>query len=312
MTARDLGLSLLLLAAPWLWCDRAAANPSPRPATGPNAELQEAIRVLTSEAEAFLKNGSSSLREKSNYFAPGQVSVSESELLDAMARRISRNSFVDAYVKWQLLSGLPTTISDGHLRLASRVYRSGPDLQRLPGAAPQDQQQMKQAILTAKESDISTINQMWRERTEPVSQVNAMVLRFRDAFSGRLPMSPETIELALADAVLRTEAGLETKKFVESLMARVRAWALEGAPPSQINRVSGLFGKLRDQAGATVLTSVEWDEKSKKVVWKQETRRVNPKYSSKSPDSDAFAAMAMELRGYARNTGGGLQLKRDK
>jgi len=279
-----------------------------RPTTAPNAALSEAVRVLTAEAEAHLKNGGG-LREKCNYFAPGQTQVSESELLEAMSRRISRNAVVDAYVKWQLTSGLPAKISDENLRLAVRAFRSAPELQRLPGTTAPEQQQLDQAIQGAKEADISTLNEKWRSRLDPVVQMNAMSLSFRDALGIRLPLSPDTIELLLLDAVQRTEAGHDVKKFAESLIVLVRGWAVEGASPGQLNRVANMFARLRDQQGATIFTSVQWDEKKKLVIWKKETRRVNPKYDAKSPDDDAFFRLAAELQGFARNPGGGLKLK---
>jgi hypothetical protein len=307
MVPRWSSLSLLCCAT-ILLVVAARALAQGRSSTAPNAALVEAVRALTAEAEAHLKNGGG-LREKCNYFAAGQTQVSESELLEAMSRRISRNAFVDAYVKWQLTSGLPTKISDENLRLAVRVFRSAPELQRLPGTTPQEQQQLDQAIQGAKEMDIPTLNEKWRSRVDPVVQMNEMSLNFRDTFGVRLPTNPDTVELLLMDAVQRTEAGLDVKRYTEALMVMIRGWAVEGAPPGQLNRVANMFAKLRDQQGATIFTSVQWDEKKKMVVWKKETRRVNPKYDAKSPDEDAFLRLSVELQGYARNPSGGLKLK---
>lgn len=279
-----------------------------RPTTAANSALQDAIRALVMEAEGHLKSGAI-LREKADYFAPSQQEVHENELLEAMSRRISRNAFVDAYVKWQLTSGLPTKISDDNLRLAMRAYRSAPDLQRLPGTSPQEQQQLDQAILGAKDSDVPTFNDRWRSRVDPIMNLNSMSLNFRNAIAARLPLNADTIELMLMDAVQRTEAGHDVKKFVESLMLTIRGWAIDGAAPGQIHRAANMFARLREQKGATVYTNVQWDEKNKRVVWKKETRRTNPKYDSKLPESDAFLSLSVELQGYVRNPGGGLRLK---
>lgn len=309
MNRRNLGLVLLVLSSSLLWSDRASGMQNARSSTAPSTALQEAIRVLTEEAEAQLKDPSAMPRGKSNYFAPGQGGVSEVELLEAMSKRISRNNFVDAYVKWQLTSGLPAKISEANVRLAARAYRGAPGLQRLPGTHPQEQQQLEQAIQGAKETDISTINGKWRERVDPVVRHNDMLIRYRDALFVRLPLSPEVIELALGDAIQRTEAGMDAKDFVNSLILLVRGWAIEGASPAQLNRVANMFARLRDQQGVTVFSKVQWDDYKNTVVWKKETRRVNPDYSSKSPDSDAFVALVAELQGIAKNPSGGLRLK---
>ncbi len=272
----------------------------------PNAAVTTAIDALRAEVNAYVADpANATIRTKSDYFTPA-TAPDEASIVAALGQRLDRNAVIDSYIKWQLLSGVAEFSADNR-RALLQVYRRAPSPVRLAGIDKAEQTQLDQVVQNGSESDIITINEQWGLRNEEARRSNQIIVGYRDALFGRLPVDADVLELGLRDAVERANAGLDPRKFSELVAQRTRMWAINGAPPQQLHAMSRLFMALREGPAVQVYTSVEW--KSNKVQWRKDTRRVNPKVDTKNPQNDAFYVLATELVQMAQNPSGGLKLK---
>lgn len=301
-----IGCLVLAVASGAAWAQRGE-----KPATSPgDAELKAAVATLVAEAEKYLDDPKAELpRSKSDFFAAGAAAIDEATLLEALGARQSRHRPVDAYVKWQLLSAIPGQFAEANVKRALQAYRRAPTPALVPGATPQERQQMDQLLQSIRQEDIAGVNEQWAARVAPVHRENDLVLRYRDHLFTRLPPSQPAFEAALADAYERVQAGIHPQRFMETVTAAIGSWSVNGASAAEMRSLAGTLAKLRDVAGPTVYTAVQWDGRAKRVTWKPLVPRVNPVYNANDPAQDRFATLATELQQTARNPSGGLKLR---
>ena len=231
---------MLLLTG--LLCLAAALAPAKSP------ELDKAIAALRQEYAAHLKSGTA-LRTSCDYFAKGSPVLPEPLLL-ALEKPITGVASSDArqaaYVKWQLLSGLPENLDDATTRRLLRVYERAPVPPPRFGSSAQEKKKLDGLLAGARAQDDVRLNATLDEAVSRGTAADAPVIAFRDELYRRLPAGRDKFVAALLDANSRINVAAEKEKLAEALSKDIPAWTLAaGTDPAEVREVAELLGKLR-------------------------------------------------------------------
>ncbi|HLL88312.1 MAG TPA: hypothetical protein VK324_03320, partial [Tepidisphaeraceae bacterium] len=181
----------------------------------------------------------------------------------------------DAYVRWQLLSGLPSKVDAARAAQALQVYRSAPKLRAMPGVTAADRERLDAALGSSTEGET-----YWADAIaggiKQVQQANASVLAFRDELFDRLPDSADALVAGLADAYERAAAALpEAKSQLSAVTERASGWSVAATDARQIAAVADVYGKLRKEKGAEYYSSAAGNGARPK--WVKRTVRLDEK-----------------------------------
>ncbi len=224
--------------------------PSPR---SPDELLQEAIDLLLQEFEAGQKGGQP-LRQTSDYFndlAPGDLP--EDAVLRALGRRVSSDPRATAYVRWQLLSGLPPVVAGPSVEGVYRAAQAAPPpLQAFGFARAQKAELDREAPRVRDEAALARLDSRIAAGVEGAVLNNQYILLYRDALYARLPTGAPKIVAGAGEVVARQRAGLDGAAMARQLEDDVIEW-LETTPPTdELKLVRDALGRI-----APALTPVE-------------------------------------------------------
>ena len=121
------------------------AKATSRRTTNKAVKIPAAANIITQELRREFEIGK--LRSASDYFEKSPNAEMTAEVVAAMlTRRQGSSDSMDAYIKWQLLSGLPTPISEQLLGDAVAAYRNAPALESRPGMTPDQRKVLDRAL----------------------------------------------------------------------------------------------------------------------------------------------------------------------
>jgi hypothetical protein len=218
-----------------------------KPAASPVAP---AIGTLLTEYQTAMKekNGEG-LRTKCDYFVEHKPSdgVNAEAILAELVKPQSDDARADAYIKWQLLSGLPAKFSntDALKSKALQAYRAAPPLPNHPGA---DHAGMQKALdrMGAKNPDLETkINEEMIAAIEKYKAQIVPFVNYRNEFASRFDPSYDVFQAYFFDIYTRVSHGTSGDEFWKKLNPTIRQWAIKGdATPQQMRALSGDLGQL--------------------------------------------------------------------
>jgi hypothetical protein len=233
-------LTLLLLTTTTV---QAADKAKPATATAPTTSPAKLNSLPTAIAALSQEFKSGKLREKCEYFGktppPDLTPESVLQTLERPIPGAHRNA--EAYVKWQLLSGVPGKFTDDLARRALALYRRSPAPAEHPGL---DHRQLDRTIGPLRKEELGAANKEFAALVHNVNQANRPLLEFRAALFERLPADYFTLEAGLADLRARAVCGLKSDKFFDTVAAGIRSWAI-GAKTSQLNAVGEALYDLK-------------------------------------------------------------------
>jgi len=281
-----------------------AATPPAKPAGSP---LQPAIVALLKEYHEAAKKNFEGLRDKSDYFAKDKPSdVTPEVILAALERPIGTDRRAEAYVKWQLLSGVETKFPEELKARALRVYRNAPAPATHPGADHTFLERKLRRIGITNADQEEPIN---KELTRAITEFRLSIepiLSYRDELYSRMPSGFETYTAALADLYTRVSNGAPATKFWQDLMGSMRAWALSATDASQMREIAG---------GVEKIYNFVKDDRNKpfyRVMWVKEDKYLGLRWVSQGTiDQDkSMDDFAQWLQEHANNpSAGGLNFK---
>jgi hypothetical protein len=253
----------------------ATTRPAHRNAVAAKVALRAAVAALTKEYERFqrdpIQNG---LRQSCNYFLDHpDPDLAPDVLLAVLANASGGDPHLAAYLKWQLLSGLPETPDDEAAAKQLLVaYRSAPLPRARPGASADDQRRLERFTQSARQGDESDIERRLDAAVADVRRLNAPVLAYRDELYRRLPKTPETFAAAMDDLLARANAVADGKDLVKALAKDVRAWlASADAPPARqtLAALARAARRLADTKGPQYYQSPYWNERTRRLAWRK-------------------------------------------
>jgi hypothetical protein len=238
------------------------------------AAVRAAVVTLTKEYEQYLRNpANASAREACNYFIDHHDdAVTPDAIVAALQSRSGGGDpRLAAYVKWQLLSGLPTgdQLDETEAKQLIAAYRNAPAPLPRPGIAPQEQQKLDVYVQGKKQSDESDIKAYLETAVSQVARQNSVILKYRDGLYEKLPKTPETFAAAMDDLMQRLNAVAEDKALLKQLVKDVREWAAaEPRPPHLLNALARAARKLADTKGPQYYQTPYWNS-SDVFAWRK-------------------------------------------
>jgi len=285
-----------------------ASTPAGKPGPSPAAP---AITALVKEYQTSLKekNGEG-LREKCDYFSTGEKpeGLTPEVILAALEKPIpgAADPRAEAYVKWQLLSGLDGKFSDALLPRAIKAYRAAPVPRDHPARNHRalDQKLYRMGVFKA---DLEVgIN---KELTDAIAQYRLYVdpiLDYRDEFYRRLPGGYDTLVAGVQDTFDRVQHGAPATEFWKTVSGEIRSWALTGGKPDQIKRLADASKQLYAEVKA------DRNKPYSRIMWVKEDKFEGLKWQSEQTIQydktiDELATWLEERA--SQPAGGGLQFK---
>jgi hypothetical protein len=263
--------------------------------------INDAVKKLGDEFRAYLKDPEATpIRQTSDYFTTSpNPDVTPEVIYKTLERSLASDARVDAYVKWQLLSGLPSVVDDKDVGRIIRLYSRAPLPTRHPGM---DRQPLQRALQSAGASNIANENVVNNQFSTVLNQYtaqNATIVNYRMALFQRMPVRPDAIAAGWEDVRQRVRLGAPAGALTDALDSATRSWMLGGATPSQKRAMRELITSVWKEADNREIhpyDRVAWDERGNLLTWR----------TSASASPGRLKTLIDDLRKSESNSGTGM------
>lgn len=230
------------------------------------AAVRDAIVALSREYERSLRDPSKPARVGCSYFKDHPSSDVTAEAI-ASALVSSSSS---AYVKWQLLSGLPDVLDDDLRERLLVAYRDAPLPIPRPGISIQDQQRFDLLVQGVSQSDEPKLIEAIEVAVAENRVANAPILAYRNELYSRLPKNAETFATAMEDLMQRVNAAADGKDLVKQLASDIEEWAAaDDQPRSELSALGKAARRLADTKSPQYYGSVSWRASDNQFAWRK-------------------------------------------
>ncbi|MDB5322545.1 MAG: hypothetical protein JWN40_4176 [Phycisphaerales bacterium] len=280
------------------------AAPPAKPGVSP---VQPGIVALMKEYQEAMKKNGEGLREKSDYYATNKPEgVTTETILAALEKPIGTDQRAEAYVKWQLLSGVESKFPDELKARALRVYRNAPPPSRHPGADHSDlDRRLRKIGMTNPDNEVP-VNTDLGEAIKQYRLAIEPTLSYRDELYSRMPPGYETLAAALSDTYDRVSRGAPATEFWKNLMGSIRSWALASSDSAHMREMAGAVNKLY------MFVKDDRNKPYYRVIWLKTDKELGLRWQSQSTiDQEKYIdELAAWLDEHAKNpAAGGLNFK---
>jgi len=283
-----------------------AGAPDPATVAARGKVISAAMLALTKEYQAYLKDPKSAkIREKSDYFKENKnPEATPDAIMRGLEQSVSGGHDVEAYVKWQLLSGIVGNFPPELNKRAVAVYRRAPAPFEHPGL---DRRGLASVTARATKADVATVQKEFSAVVEKVSEKNKPILEYRDELFARLIKDGDAMAAGLGDVADRAGAGLNAGKVFDNVSAGIRSWSLSGVPAATTRGMADRVAALRDAVSRD-------DSKPYTKFAENKDPKKGPAWQSDSTlDVKKIDALLQFLNDTASSpTGGGLKFKPGK
>jgi len=290
---------------------RAAAPAKPAAATPGKPAASPAQPAITALLKEYKDKKGEGLREKSNYFQENKTEgITPDVIVAALEKPVSTDARTEAYVKWQLLSGVEAAFPEELKARVVRVYRNAPVPPNHPGGDHQrlDRELRRTIGINNADAEVPVNKELaeaikkYREQIEPI-------LAYRDELYSRMPSGFDKLAAGVSDVYDRASHGAPTTEFWKGVMGDIRAWALASTDSAHMRDMSAALTKLH---------AIVKDDKNKpyyRVMWIKEDNFKGLRWQGQGTiDQDRYMGeLADWLAEHAKNPGaGGLTFKEDE
>ena len=234
--------------------------------------VRTAIAALTAEYDRAMRSPANNpLRTACDYFVEHPAGeISTEAITSVLVLPTSGDQRAAAYVRWQLLSGLPKTIDDATAKDLLKAFRLAPaPIPRL-GMSQEDQQRLERITQTARQADEPEVLSRIEEIVSARARENAPILAYREELYRRSPKTLETFAAALDDLFGRTAAAADGKTLLKSFCADVKSWANEGdSPRPAMLELAKSVRRLADTKSPPYYDTPYWREKAGVFAWRK-------------------------------------------
>ena len=288
-----------------------ASTPAGKPGASPVAP---AITALVKEYQTSLKEKKGEgLREKSDYFSTGEKpeGLTPEVILAALEKPIpgATDARAEAYVKWQLLSGLDGKFPDALKARAIKAYRNAP----MPTEHPlRNHRALEQKLYRIGINNADAEVGINKDVTDAITQYrlyNDPILDYRDDLYNHLPGGYDTLVAGVQDTFDRVSHGAPATNFWKTVGGQVRAWALTSSDANQIRQMGSAIIKLNE------FVKNDSNKPYYRVIFAREDKYTGLKWQSQSTieqEGRYVGELGEWLEERAKNpseSGGGLQFK---
>ena len=236
--------------------------------------ISTAVTALTKEYHAYQKDPKhGKIRDKSDYFKENQsADVTPDAILKGLEQTISGGGELEAYVKWQLLSGIVGTFPPELNKRATAVYRRAPVPFGHPGL---DKRSLGSTRID--KGQIAGANKEFGDVVAKRAEKNKVILEYRDELFARLSKDGDVMMAGLADVGDRAGAGLNANKAFDNVSAAIKSWALTGGNPAASRGMADRIAGLKDAVSRDENKPYTKLEDVKGVVKWTATSTIDPK-----------------------------------
>lgn len=239
------------------------AKAASRRTTNKAVKIPAAANTITQELRREFEIGK--LRSASDYFEKSPNAEMTAEVIAAMlTRRQGSSDSMDAYIKWQLLSGLPTPISEQLLGDAVAAYRNAPALESRPGMTPDQRKILDRALKQSDEP--ANIKGMLIDESRRIDILNEPVVSYREDLFAKLPDSFDVMQAGLLDLYQRAQAGVTPSRFIGKVAGRINKWSAQ-ADQADIQNLSAMLDELLNAKVPDYYFDVRFDQNGNTYVW---------------------------------------------
>ena len=245
------------------------------PSTAAQSTVRNAVAALIKEYEDAARKPGASLRASCNYFLDHpSTELTPDAVFNAILAPVGGggDARVAAYMRWQLLSGLPAKADDATAKQLLAAYRASPGPLPRAGISPDDQRKLDRLVQGAKQSDEPDLLAKLEDAVNAGRRENLPILAYRDELYRRLPKTPQAFALALEDLSQRNNAVADGKDLVKAFVADVRAWAGEAdpsPPPATLAALAKAVRRLADTKGPQYYDAPYWRERANVFGWRK-------------------------------------------
>jgi hypothetical protein len=254
-----------------------ASVPDPKSIAAVNA----AAAALAKEAQAGLSDSGAAtkpkLREKSDYFgATPPAEITPEAVVAALDRSQSGDPRVDAYVKWQLLSGVPGKFAPELVPKALSAYRRAPEPYSHPGLDRGRLQSMLFRVGITKRESMGPLNEEFSGRIDKFNKQNHFILSYRNDMYAHLPGgdNADAMMAGMEDIFVRVRHGIASKEIWDAVSSSMQGWSVTAEARqrnSMIGALESLLATVRSDRNKP-FTKVTWsdDPKTGGLRWQDE------------------------------------------
>ena len=311
-------LVVLMMGLATAGATKPSTSPTSRPAAATrraetaarNAALQSAIAELTREIHTALRAGKEPPRQQSDYFASNGNADLPPQVVMAALRRPGiggDDPRAQSYVKWQLLSALPTELDDKAAADLVQAYRDAPAPGPRLGMDKQSRDELDRLIRNAREDDVDRLTEEFDKMAVAAAKENELVLKYREALFAKLPPRYDAIGAAFEDIAQRIDLGIDPFDQAKVVLKAVETWAGATTSPTaeQLRDVSAALKRLEKKEGQEFYSKLRWTESTKKVSYSKSHESLSG-VSSQLKEVQAF------LEEKINNPSAPLKLKKEK
>jgi hypothetical protein len=233
--------------------------------------VQAAVIALNKEYASYLKDPrNTKLRAECGYLTDNpSPDITPETIVSALEISTGGNADQQAYVKWQLLSGIPGKVDDKLAPRLLNVYRKAPAPIRNPAV---DHARLEQAIavIAHQPQRADAINADLGKVLDQSTAANESIVHYRDTLQAKLPNSTDALAAGLEDAYQRIRLGVTADGISDQLIAGLSAWAVDNTSPRDHKIMSDAVKKLADFAGDFTnqpYSAVSWDDNEFALIW---------------------------------------------
>ena len=236
------------------------------------------IAELTKEISDTIKSSDAPTRLQPDYFKdhPLPEDVTQEQLASAIAT-VPRSSDprIQAYVQWQMLSGMPDTVEGRAAATLLRLYQSLPRPITRPGLDLQEQQRLTRVAALAGQAKESELSTQLTQAVDDTAALNRFNLNLRDALFARLPKTYDTLAAGFDDAIVRLETGADAEEHAEVVCDAVKQWAGEKRSSAELQAMNRLILKVKNQRGPEYFEQAEWKPTTRRLEWTRHRPNLN-------------------------------------
>jgi hypothetical protein len=261
-------MSIALIGAAPTSRPAAASKPAADPQT---AVITRAAEELAREYGAFLHNPEKSVRKEADYFKQNpSPDVTPEGILRVLERPLNGDPRLQAYVKWQLLSGVPKVFDEKLVARAGSSYTRAPVPMPRPGVTQADQQALNRDMYQ-NQAKIDEVNGRYQRQIAQFNAAHEPILKYRALLLARLPVTGETLAAGFEDVAARVAAGVDFDDFLDTLLGSARNWLLDGkASPRQLSAMAQVVERVKSTKPPTYLDKAYVNSKGT-PSWKTKT-----------------------------------------
>lgn len=256
----------------------AAPSLAAPPAKAPDRQaVDAAIDELRKEFQAQLRDPRTPVREVCDYFvAKPSTALTPDAILAALDGKIDPDARIAAYIRWQLLSGLPQEISPDLAAACLVVYRRAPLPSPRVGLSAAEQSRLDKALEGRRSTDDVILTSQLQSAVREWSRANKHVLAYRDEWYRRLPKKLPTFVAAFQDAFERQTLAAGAEDFAPLVIADVQNWLVAGdADPARCAALAEVLAQLRSKEAPQYYGSAAF--RYGKLSWVKERDSMDPR-----------------------------------